>query len=152
MRILGVDIGTTAMKMGVFDEKDDSVALVRQFSQECIINTYNDSLFSDVEPEKWQHAFVSGCKGLGELLATVDVIALSGTTPGFTAMDEEGRPVYPAILMLDQRSRQQAQHIIDVIGMNTLLAETANMPRLKGAPGSPGPRGRPPSASRCRAS
>jgi sugar (pentulose or hexulose) kinase len=30
--------------------------------------------------------------------------------------------------MLDQRSRQQAQRIIDVVGMNTLLAETANMP------------------------
>jgi sugar (pentulose or hexulose) kinase len=58
----------------------------------------------------------------------VDVIALSGTTPGFTAMDGAGRPLYPAILMLDQRSRQQAQRIIDVVGMNTLLAETANMP------------------------
>ena len=43
-------------------------------------------------------------------------------------MDAEGRPLYPAILMLDQRSRQQAQRIIDVVGMNTLLAETANMP------------------------
>jgi len=128
MRILSVDIGTTSMKMGVFDEREDSVALVRQFSQEYPINTYNDGLYSDIEPEKWQQAFISGCKALGDLLATVDVIALSGTTPGFTAMDAEGRPLYPAILMLDQRSRQQAQHIIDVVGMNTLLAETANMP------------------------
>ena len=51
MRILGVDIGTTSMKMGVFDEKDESVALVRQFSQEYPINTDNDALFSDIEPE-----------------------------------------------------------------------------------------------------
>jgi sugar (pentulose or hexulose) kinase len=128
MRILGVDIGTTSMKMGVFDEEDDSVVLVRQFSQEYTINTYNDALFSDIEPEKWQQAFIAGCKALGELLATVDVISLSGTTPGFTAMDKEGRPLYPAILMLDQRSRQQARHIIDVVGMDRLLAETANMP------------------------
>ena len=128
MRILGVDVGTTSMKMGVFDEREDSVILVRQFSQEYSINTYNDGLFSDIEPEKWQQAFISGCKALGDLLATVDVIALSGTTPGLTAMDVEGRPLYPAILMLDQRSRQQAQRIIDVVGMNTLLAETANMP------------------------
>jgi len=128
MRILGVDIGTTSMKMGVFDEKDESVALVRQFSQEYPINTYNDALFSDIEPEKWQQTFISGCKALGDQLATVDVIALSGTTPGFTAMDVEGRPLYPAILMLDQRSRRQARHIIDVVGMDRLLAETANMP------------------------
>jgi xylulokinase len=128
MRILGVDIGTTSMKMGVFDEQDDSVTLVRQFSQDYPVNTYNDGLFSDIEPQKWQQAFISGCKALEDLLAAVDVIALSGTTPGFTAMDAEGSPLYPAILMLDQRSRQQAQHIIDVIGINTLLAETANMP------------------------
>ena len=128
MRILGVDTGTTSMKMGVFDEKDDSVVPVRQFSQEYAINTYNDGLFSDIEPEKWQQAFTAGCKALGELLATVDVVALSGTTPGFTAMDKEGRPLYPAILMLDQRSRQQARQIIDVVGMDRLLSETANMP------------------------
>jgi sugar (pentulose or hexulose) kinase len=128
MRILGVDVGTTSMKMGVFEEQNDSVALVRQFSQEYPINTYNDGLFSDIEPEKWQQAFIAGCKALGGLPAAVDVIALSGTTPGFTAMDPEGYALYPAILMLDQRSRQQAQRIIDVIGMKTLLAETANMP------------------------
>lgn len=128
LRILGIDVGTTSMKIGVFDETDDSVALVRQFSQEYPINTYNDGLFSDIEPEKWQQAFISGCKALRDLLADVEVIALSGTTPGFTAMDAGGRALYPAILMLDQRSRQQAQRIIDVVGMNTLLAETANMP------------------------
>jgi sugar (pentulose or hexulose) kinase len=128
MRILGVDVGTTSMKMGVFDEREDSVALVRPFSQEYSINTYKDGLFSDIEPQKWQKAFAAGCKALEDLLAGVDVISLSGTTPGFTPMDAEGRALYPAILMLDQRSRQQAQRIIDVVGLNTLLAETANMP------------------------
>ena len=56
------------------------------------------------------------------------MIPLSGTTPGFTAMDSEGNPLYPAILMLDQRSRRQAQHIIDTVGINKLLSETSNMP------------------------
>lgn len=128
MRILGVDVGTTAMKMGVFDGTDDSVTLVRQFSQEYPVNTYNDGLFSDIEPQKWQQAFIAGCKALEELLSAVDVVALSGTTPGFTAMDAAGEPLYPAILMLDQRSRRQARQIIDVVGLETLLAETANMP------------------------
>ncbi len=27
-RILGVDVGTTSMKMGVFDEREDTVTLV----------------------------------------------------------------------------------------------------------------------------
>lgn len=128
MRILGVDVGTTAMKMGVFDEAGQSLHPVRQFSQEYAVNTYNDGLFSDIEPEKWQRAFRAGCRALEELLSTVDVIALSGTTPGLTAMDDAGRALHPAILMLDQRSRQQARQIIDVIGMDRLLGDTANMP------------------------
>ena len=128
MRILGVDVGTTAMKMGVFDEEGDSVTLVRQFSQDYPVNTYNDGLFSDIEPEKWQRAFIAGCKALEDLLPGVAAVSLSGTTPGFTAMDAAGEPLYPAILMLDQRSRQQARRIIDTVGIETLLKETANMP------------------------
>jgi len=58
----------------------------------------------------------------------IDVIALSGTTPGLTAMDDNGSALYPAILMLDQRSRPQAQRIIDTIGMEKLLNVSANMP------------------------
>ncbi|MEJ2704847.1 MAG: FGGY family carbohydrate kinase, partial [Sedimentisphaerales bacterium] len=55
-------------------------------------------------------------------------ISLSGTTPGLTAMDENGEALYPAILMLDQRSREQAQIIIETVGMSSLLETTANMP------------------------
>ncbi|RJQ63266.1 MAG: hypothetical protein C4530_03795 [Desulfobacteraceae bacterium] len=125
--ILAVDIGTTAMKMGVFEAEDGRFHLLRQFSKEYAINTYGDGLFSDIDPEKWQDAFLSGC---GELapLEEVDVIALSGTTPGFTVMDARGNPLHPAILMVDQRSRLQAQEIIDRIGIGKLLETTANMP------------------------
>lgn len=65
---------------------------------------------------------------MADLVADVDVISLSGTTPGLSAMDKEGEPLYPAILMLDQRSRPQARHIINTIGMTDLLEYTANMP------------------------
>lgn len=128
MRILSVDVGTTALKMGVFKSDGESVELIKQFSHDYAVNTYNDGTFSDIEPEKWQKAFAAGCRALGSLLEDIDVIPLSGTTPGFTVMDSNGIPLYPAILMLDQRSRRQAQQIIDTIGINKLLAETSNMP------------------------
>jgi xylulokinase len=127
MKILGVDIGTTAMKMGVFED-EGGIRLIRQFSRDYSINTYNDGMFSDIEPEKWQQAFIAGCKEIGDVMADVDVIALSGTTPGLVAMNKEGEALYPAILMLDQRSRTQAQDIIRTIGLDYLLNTTANMP------------------------
>ena len=128
MRILSVDVGTTAMKMGVFAEEGDDLAPVGQFAREYPINTYHDGLFSDIEPQKWQQAFVAGCNEMSELMPQVDVIALSGTTPGLTAMDKNGDALNPAILMLDQRSRTQAGQVIEAIGMDRLLNATANMP------------------------
>ena len=128
VKILSVDIGTTAMKMGVFEDCDRDLELVEQFYREYPINTYNDGLFSDIEPEKWQRAFAAGCGEMSDRMPEIDVIALSGTTPGLTAMDGKGNALYPAILMLDQRSRPQAQRIIDTIGMEKLLNVTANMP------------------------
>jgi len=126
--ILAVDIGTTGMKMGVFRVVGDTLNLVRQFSQEYKVNIYNDGLFGDIEQDKWKRAFAAGCRAMEETIGDVDVISLSGTTPGLTAMDETGEALYPAILMLDQRSRKQARFIIETIGMSSLLETTANMP------------------------
>jgi xylulokinase len=133
MKILSADVGTTAMKMGVFEEREHDLELLGQFSLDYAINTYNDGLFSDIEQEKWQAAFAAGCKDLAAYMPAIDVIAFSGTTPGLTAMDREGRALYPAILMLDQRSRLQAQRIIDTIGIDKLINVTANMPVAGGS-------------------
>ena len=126
--ILGVDIGTTSMKMGVFQIVDNTLSLVRQFTQEYGVNIYNDGLFGDIEQDKWKRALAAGCKEMEDLIGDVDVVSLSGTTPGLTAMDKDGQALYPAILMLDQRSRKQARFIIETVGMEHLLETTANMP------------------------
>jgi len=70
----------------------------------------------------------AGCKEMEDLIGDVDVVSLSGTTPGLTAMDKDGQALYPAILMLDQRSRKQARFIIETVGIEHLLETTANMP------------------------
>jgi len=126
--ILAVDIGTTGMKMGVFRVVDGSLSLIQQFTQEYEVNIYNDGLFGDIEQDKWRKAFTTGCKAMEDAVGNVDYVSLSGTTPGLTAMDENGQALYPAILMLDQRSRQQARLIIETIGEAALLEHTANMP------------------------
>ena len=126
--ILAVDIGTTGMKMGVFRAAEQPFEAIRQFSQEYDVNIYNDGLFGDIEQDKWKNAFVAGCKAIEDVIAEVEVICLSGTTPGLTAMDADGEALYPAILMLDQRSREQARRIIDTVGLEALLETTANMP------------------------
>jgi len=126
--ILAVDFGTTAMKMGIYLESDEGLNLVDNFSKSYRINIYKNGLFCDIDPIQWQDSFLAGSRYLSKWTPDIDVITLSGTTPGLTFMDCNGQATYPAILMLDQRSRKQAQRIIDVIGLNKLLATTANMP------------------------
>ena len=128
MLVLGVDIGTTSMKMGVFRLADDVLTPVRQFSQGYDVNIYSNGLCGDIEQAKWKKAFTTGCRALENELSDIEFIALSGTTPGLTAVNAAGEALYPAILMLDQRSRKQAQTIIDTIGLDRLLETTANMP------------------------
>jgi sugar (pentulose or hexulose) kinase len=128
LTVMAVDVGTTAMKLGVYQQTAEGLNLVQEFSKGYQINTYNNGLFGDIEPRKWQEAFRAGCRELAEWTAEVDVMALSGTTPGMTAMGADGEALYPAILMLDQRSRKQARQIIDTIGLQKLLDTTSNMP------------------------
>jgi xylulokinase len=128
MWILGVDIGTTNMKLAVFRLVEDTLQPIRQFSQSYAIHVYNNGLFADIEQSRWTEAFAAGCRALAETIADIDLIAISGTTPGLTAMDRLGEALYPAILMLDQRSHQQARAILDTVGLDHLLATTANMP------------------------
>ena len=128
MTILGVDVGTTGMKIGVFREEQGDLTMLAGFSKTYPVHTYNDGLFSDIDPALWQKAFVDGCRHLSDWTGEIEVIAFSGTTPAMTAMDRAGRALYPAILMLDQRSRKQAEHIIETIGLDTLMKVTGNMP------------------------
>ena len=128
MLILAVDIGTTSMKMGVFRLADSALSLIKEFSHEYEVNIYNNGLFGDIEQDKWKKAFAAGCRAMEDTVADVVLVCLSGTTPGLTAMDKEGEALNPAILMLDQRSREQAQFIIETIGIEHLLERTGNMP------------------------
>ncbi len=133
LTILGVDVGTTATKMAIYRSQPgvavgDELNAVREFSQPYSIRSYNDGLFGEIQQEKWVQAFCAGCKALSDYIPEVDAVALSGTTPGMTVMDADGNALYPAILMLDQRSRVQAQNIISAVGLEKLLEETGNMP------------------------
>jgi len=128
MTILGVDVGTTGIKMAVFEEKENSLIELDSFAKTYAVHTYHDGLFSDIDPAQWQDAFIEGCRRMAHRTADVEVIGFSGTTPGLTAMDRDGKALYPAILMLDQRSRMQAQHIIRTVGLKTLMQVTGNMP------------------------
>ncbi len=122
--ILAIDVGTTALKIGVFDAELRQKA---QTSRRYTINLY-DRCKADIEPEKWWCAIEDSCQELRPHLSAVRVISLSVTTPGLVPMDEDGEALGPAILFLDGRSNIQAKEIRRRVGEETLLRETCNLP------------------------
>ncbi|HUV08558.1 MAG TPA: hypothetical protein VMX75_12560, partial [Spirochaetia bacterium] len=62
--VLGVDLGTTSMKMGVFVARGANLSLVAEANRGYPINVYNGGLFGDIEQEKWKAAFAAGCREL----------------------------------------------------------------------------------------
>lgn len=127
--ILAVDVGTSALKVGVFDR-----ALLPGESAE---RAYDARIAGDgtaeIDPELWWAALVDALGELRAHLADVEVLSLSVTTPGMTAMDASGAPLAPAILHLDGRAHRQAAALRERIGDDVFLEQTGNVPASGGA-------------------
>lgn len=127
--VLAIDVGTTSAKMGIYRSRgNEPPRLVESFSERYQLRKYNNGRFVEVDPQDWKKAVIDGCAALSEFCGDVDIVALSGTTPALTAIGSDGEAVYPAILMLDQRSREQCEQIERIVGTDRLLNATGNMP------------------------
>ncbi len=122
--ILAIDVGTTAFKIGVFSSDLEKRC---ETSREYEINLY-DRRKADIEPEKWWQALRDSCCEIRPFLSGVGVVSFSVTTPGLVPMEEDGKALGPAILMLDGRSHKQAREIRELVGEEKFLKETCNLP------------------------
>jgi sugar (pentulose or hexulose) kinase len=122
--ILGVDVGTTALKVAVFTAGlEQKCEATRPYE----VHVYDQGK-ADIEPEKWWAALRDCCAELRSELADVGVLSFSVTTPGLTPMDAEGRALGPGILFFDGRSHEQARRVRQLVGEKKLLEETGNLP------------------------
>jgi len=122
--ILGIDVGTSALKVGVFSPGLEQRSEARR--------TYAPHIYdrgkADIEPEAWWEALRECCAEVAASLAGVGVVSLAVTTPGLTPMAADGTALAPAVLFLDGRSRAQAAAIRQIVGERRFLAETCNLP------------------------
>ena len=122
--ILAIDVGTSALKIGVFGPDLDKRCEARR--------TYAPHIYdrgkADIEPAAWWEALRECCAECAASLAGVGVVSLSVTTPGLTPMAADGTSLAPAVLFLDGRSHAQSAAIRDLVGERRFLAETCNLP------------------------
>ena len=101
---LGIDIGTSSVKVVALDDRD---VVVEQASAPLSVSRPYDG-WSEQNPADWWRATQDAVSGISaRVRRSVQAIGLSGQMHGATLLDATDRPLRPAILWNDGRSAPQ---------------------------------------------
>lgn len=125
MLYIGVDLGTSAVKLLLMDETGKIHNIV---SKEYPISFPHPG-WSEQNPEDW---FAESMEGMKELIAECDKsqvagIGFGGQMHGLVALDAEDQVIRPAILWNDGRTTKETEYLNEEIGRETLSKYTANI-------------------------
>ncbi len=125
MLYIGVDLGTSAVKLLLMDEKGKIQKIV---SREYPL-FFPHPGWSEQNPEDW---FLGSVEWMKELTAQCDKsriagISFGGQMHGLVALDCADRVIRPAILWNDGRTGAETEYLNEVIGKEKLSQCTANI-------------------------
>ncbi|AJY74241.1 xylulokinase [Paenibacillus beijingensis] len=124
--LLGIDLGTSSVKALLMDIDGRMLGIAQEHYD--IDVSRND--WAEQSPEKWWAAAARTIRKLltdtGADPRSIRGVGLSGQMHGLVALDAAGRPVRPAIIWPDQRSKRQVDRINDVMERMSLAGETMN--------------------------
>lgn len=125
MLYIGIDLGTSAVKLLLVDEKG---TIVNEVSKEYPVY-FPHSGWSEQNPEDWITAVN---EGLTELLTDCDKSAVKGIgcggqMHGLVVLDEHDNIIRPAILWNDGRTYKEVDYLNNIIGKDILSENTANI-------------------------
>ncbi|HIV25801.1 MAG TPA: xylulokinase [Candidatus Scatomonas pullistercoris] len=125
MLYIGIDLGTSAVKLLAMDEKGKIVNIV---SKEYPI-FFPHPGWSEQNPEDWYEQTMAGLKELLEKCdkSKVAGISFGGQMHGLVALDADDQVIRPAILWNDGRTAKQTDYLNQVIGKEKLSQYTANI-------------------------
>mgnify|MGYP001028485891 CR=1 FL=1 len=125
MLYIGVDLGTSAVKLLLMDSQGEIRNIV---SKEYPLYFPNPG-WSEQKPEDWYAQTIAGIK---ELLKDFDKsqvagISFGGQMHGLVILDENDEVIRPAILWNDGRTYEECDYLNNVIGKEKLSEYTANI-------------------------
>lgn len=111
--VIGIDLGTSGVKLVLLDEKGEVVAS----QTEKLTVSRPQPLWSEQDAESWWQATDNAMQALGQQhdLSQVKAIGLSGQMHGATLLDAQHQPLRPAILWNDGRSLAQCQQLEEAV-------------------------------------
>ncbi len=125
MLYIGIDLGTSAVKLLLMDEKGEILKIV---SREYPL-LFPQSGWSEQNPEDWLKAVYEGIEELTAQCNKAEVagIGAGGQMHGLVILDEEDQVIRPAILWNDGRTQEETDYLNNVIGKQTLTDYTGNI-------------------------
>ena len=125
MLYIGIDLGTSAVKLLLMNEKGEIKNIV---SHEYPIY-FPQSGWSEQNPEDW---YKGTCEGISELLSgqnseEIQGISFSGQMHGLVLLDDKDEVLRPAILWNDGRTKEECDYLNNEIGREKISSYTGNM-------------------------
>lgn len=125
MLLIGIDLGTSAVKLLLMDEMGKIHKIV---SKEYPLYFPHPG-WSEQNPEDW---FEQSLAGMKELIADCDVeqikgISFGGQMHGLVVLDKKDQIIRPAILWNDGRTGKETEYLNQEIGKEALCQYTGNI-------------------------
>ena len=125
MLYIGIDLGTSSVKLILMSEKGEIVkSAVREYPL-----SFPHPGWSEQNPGDWKEAVLDGMRELtsGVDKAQIKGIGTGGQMHGLVVLDENDEVIRPAILWNDGRTEEETEYLNSVIGKNRLSEYTGNI-------------------------
>jgi xylulokinase len=126
--LLGIDIGTSAIKVLLCSSDQQVIA----YQGHSLSLSHPQPGWSEQQPEDWWHAVADTLDQIhnshGPYLSQVTAIGLTGQMHGAVVLNQQGKPLRPAILWNDSRSALQCQQLSEAYPEFVELSANLLMP------------------------
>ena len=125
MYYIGIDLGTSAVKLVMMDEKGAVVKIVSK-SYEL---SFPQPGWSEQNPSDWWAQTLAGLKELSEGIDKKQIrgISFGGQMHGLVILDDKDELIRPAILWNDGRTQEETDELNQVVGKEALIGMTGNI-------------------------
>ncbi|MFP4250854.1 MAG: xylulokinase, partial [Armatimonadota bacterium] len=119
--LLGIDLGTTAVKSGVFDARTGEMLGVARAEYSP---TSPHSGWMELAAEEYWRATVEAIREAHEAAGQPEVVGIGLSSQGqtFLPLDDDRKPLRPAIVWLDTRAEAEARRLNEMLDAEELRA------------------------------
>jgi xylulokinase len=132
MLLLGIDIGTSSIKVSVVDASNQQVVISGQYPDEESVITAKNVGWAEQSPQMWwehvQHAFAI-CKTKGNFnSADISSIGIAYQMHGLVLVDKDQNVLRDSIIWCDSRAVEIGNQAFDTLGHEFCLSHLLNSP------------------------